>query len=202
MTIFQVLTGEDWNAAMYAAIETNGWGAAVYFISLFIFGGYIMLNLFLAVLLGGAMDAVEQPVDMQKELMIRAGTYNEPAVEPQPIEVGEFSVIEGKTCCVLGPANSVRLGMQQIIQDSRFDNLILACILISSCTLALEKPPQRSHEQDDSVAEILDSLDLIFTIVFSFEMIIKVSTVGLIFSKGTYLRNPWNVLDGTADSRA
>eukprot|EP01048_Picozoa_sp_COSAG05_P018820 COSAG05_NODE_2827_length_2594_cov_36.512811_4_plen_66_part_00 len=44
----QVLTGEDWNAAMYDAVRTNGWGAAVFFISLIIIGGYIMLNLFLA----------------------------------------------------------------------------------------------------------------------------------------------------------
>ena len=50
MTIFQTLTGEDWNAAMFDAIHTNGAGAAVFFISLTVIGGYVMLNLFLAVL--------------------------------------------------------------------------------------------------------------------------------------------------------
>jgi len=51
-TIFQVLTGEDWNACMYDAWRGTGWGAVVYFISLVIFGAFIVMNLFLAILLG------------------------------------------------------------------------------------------------------------------------------------------------------
>ena len=51
MTIFQVLTGEDWNAVMYDGMRTTGTWACLYFILLVVIGNYIVLNLFLAILL-------------------------------------------------------------------------------------------------------------------------------------------------------
>ena len=51
VTIFQVLTGEDWNAVMYDGMRTTGTWACVYFILLVVIGNYIVLNLFLAILL-------------------------------------------------------------------------------------------------------------------------------------------------------
>jgi hypothetical protein len=52
LTIFQVLLGEGWNDIMYESMRCvkNFW--AIYFIGLIIFGNIIMLNLFLAILLG------------------------------------------------------------------------------------------------------------------------------------------------------
>ena len=51
VTIFQVLTGEDWNRVMYDGMRTTGGIASVYFILLVVIGNYIVLNLFLAILL-------------------------------------------------------------------------------------------------------------------------------------------------------
>ena len=52
LTIFQVLLGEGWNDIMYDCMRSSGMMAALYFIGLVIFGNIIMLNLFLAILLG------------------------------------------------------------------------------------------------------------------------------------------------------
>ena len=51
--IFIVLTGENWNELMYQAVdyEKSGFGPVCYFVSLFVLGNYILLNLFLAILL-------------------------------------------------------------------------------------------------------------------------------------------------------
>jgi hypothetical protein len=46
------MIGENWNSAMYSHMRTVGTGSAMYFIGLVIFGNVIMLNLFLAILLG------------------------------------------------------------------------------------------------------------------------------------------------------
>jgi len=46
------MIGENWNAAMYDHMRTVGGASAMYFISLVILGNVIMLNLFLAILLG------------------------------------------------------------------------------------------------------------------------------------------------------
>ena len=52
MTIFQILMGDNWNAIMYDCIRTVGAVASIYYITLIMFGNIVMLNLFLAILLG------------------------------------------------------------------------------------------------------------------------------------------------------
>jgi len=52
-TIFQVLSGENWNTVMYDGWKSTGYFAVAYFVSLVVFGAFIVLNLFLAILLGG-----------------------------------------------------------------------------------------------------------------------------------------------------
>jgi voltage-dependent calcium channel L type alpha-1D len=50
-TIFIVFIGEDWNSSMYDHVRTRGYGAIFFFVSLFILGNLVLLNLFLAILL-------------------------------------------------------------------------------------------------------------------------------------------------------
>ncbi|KAF8789752.1 Voltage-dependent calcium channel type D like protein [Argiope bruennichi] len=63
LTVFQILTGEDWNEVMYDGIRAYGgvesWGvlACIYFIILFICGNYILLNVFLAIAVDNLADA-------------------------------------------------------------------------------------------------------------------------------------------------
>ena len=52
MTIFQVLMADNWNLVMYDCVRTVGPISSVYFITLILFGNIVMLNLFLAILLG------------------------------------------------------------------------------------------------------------------------------------------------------
>ena len=54
LTVFQVLTGEDWNEVMYQGIESQGGHRSgmiysLYFIILTLFGNYTLLNVFLAI---------------------------------------------------------------------------------------------------------------------------------------------------------
>lgn len=39
-------------------------------------------------------------------------------------------------------------------------------------------------------------MDYVLTILFSVEMGVKIVTTGLVLQRGSYLRDPWNVLDG------
>jgi hypothetical protein len=52
LTVFQVMIGENWNSTMYDHMRAAGIASCIYFITLVIFGNIIMLNLFLAILLG------------------------------------------------------------------------------------------------------------------------------------------------------
>ncbi|GMF17965.1 unnamed protein product [Phytophthora fragariaefolia] len=59
VTVFQVLTGENWNNVLFDGWRTTGTVALIYFLSLVIFGNFIVLNLFLAILLSHFEDAEE-----------------------------------------------------------------------------------------------------------------------------------------------
>ena len=52
LTVFEIMIGENWNAVMYDHMRAAGPASCVYFLGLVICGNIIMLNLFLAILLG------------------------------------------------------------------------------------------------------------------------------------------------------
>eukprot|EP00803_Ostreobium_quekettii_P004183 evm.model.scf_87.8 EVM.evm.TU.scf_87.8 scf_87:120717-129538(-) len=51
ITIFQILTGENWNEVMYDGMRSTTYFASLYFLLIVVLGNYIILNLFLAILL-------------------------------------------------------------------------------------------------------------------------------------------------------
>jgi hypothetical protein len=51
VTVFQVLTGENWNEVLYNGMKVGGTTAVMYFLALSVVGNYVILNLFLAILL-------------------------------------------------------------------------------------------------------------------------------------------------------
>ncbi|XP_035829518.1 voltage-dependent calcium channel type A subunit alpha-1, partial [Aplysia californica] len=65
LTVFQILTGEDWNEVMYdgirahGGIEKSGMLASSYFIVLVLFGNYTLLNVFLAIAVDNLANAQE-----------------------------------------------------------------------------------------------------------------------------------------------
>merc|ERR1719244_1392950 len=66
LTVFQVLTGEDWNTVMYTAIRSKGGrsgGGAIYstyFVILLLCGDWTLLNVFLAI----ACDSLDQAAEL------------------------------------------------------------------------------------------------------------------------------------------
>lgn len=64
-TVFQCLTEESWNFVMYDGVRSVGWGALVYFLAVMIICNIIILNLFLAILLGNfSLDEQQTDVDI------------------------------------------------------------------------------------------------------------------------------------------
>ncbi|XP_077535911.1 calcium voltage-gated channel subunit cacophony isoform X8 [Haemaphysalis longicornis] len=64
LTVFQILTGEDWNEVMYNGIQSQdgihgGMVYSLYFIILVLFGNYTLLNVFLAIAVDNLANAQE-----------------------------------------------------------------------------------------------------------------------------------------------
>ncbi len=80
LTLFRVVTLEDWTDVMYTALEAQPW-AWVYFISFIFMGTFVIINLFIAVVLNNLeeskaeqLEQLRQPVSHDELLMELAKT--------------------------------------------------------------------------------------------------------------------------------
>lgn len=93
--------------------------------------------------------------------------------------------------CFTAWSRARMLGME-IMLSTWFKRLILLCIVLSSLALALSNPLDRT---DTAWATTLHVADIVFTAVFTIEMVLKIFVLGFCLHRGAYLRNGWNALD-------
>ncbi|CAH8494838.1 unnamed protein product [Dicrocoelium dendriticum] len=103
MTVFQILTGEDWNTVMYNGIRAQGGVSggggiyAIYFILVMLVGNYTLLNVFLAIAVDNLAnaqeltEAEEEQAKMQQEMEeAEAGSMTEQELTKQQGNSGSF----------------------------------------------------------------------------------------------------------------
>lgn len=106
-----------------------------------------------------------------------------------------YDEFKGRSLGVFPPENGFRKTLFVIVDDKRFEYSILLLILASSITMACESP---SVLEDKDTENTLNMIDYVFTSIFTIEMLMKLIAFGLLFEdKGAYLRDPWNILDGS-----
>uniref|UniRef100_A0A8C2PW28 Voltage-dependent T-type calcium channel subunit alpha-1H n=1 Tax=Cyprinus carpio TaxID=7962 RepID=A0A8C2PW28_CYPCA len=69
VTVFQILTQEDWNVVLYNGMASTTPWAALYFVALMTFGNYVLFNLLVAILVEGFQaegDANKSDADEEK----------------------------------------------------------------------------------------------------------------------------------------
>uniref|UniRef100_A0A8D2N8H2 Voltage-dependent L-type calcium channel subunit alpha n=1 Tax=Zonotrichia albicollis TaxID=44394 RepID=A0A8D2N8H2_ZONAL len=218
LTVFQILTGEDWNSVMYDGIMAYGGPSfpgmlvCIYFIILFICGNYILLNVFLAIAVDNLADA-ESLTSAQKEeeeekerkkltKMLLAAEEDEEEPEmpvgPRPRPMSELHLKEkavpmpdASAFFIFSPNNRFRVHCHRIVNDNIFTNLILFFILLSSISLAAEDPVRHLSFRN----QILGNADYVFTSIFTLEIILKMTAYGAFLHKGSFCRNYFNILD-------
>jgi len=67
VTVFQILTQEDWNQIMYRATQRAGLWSALYFVVLIVIGNYMLLNLFIAIIIQGFAENKESMQDTEED---------------------------------------------------------------------------------------------------------------------------------------
>uniref|UniRef100_A0A4W6E8V9 Voltage-dependent L-type calcium channel subunit alpha n=1 Tax=Lates calcarifer TaxID=8187 RepID=A0A4W6E8V9_LATCA len=256
ITVFQILTGEDWNAVMYDGIMAHGGPSmpgilvSIYFIILFVCGNFILLNVFLAIAVDNLAEAEsltlaqkEKAEEKKRKKALRTNYYNNPFLpficlfsnlqlkidefesnvneikdpfppadfpgddeeedpeipeSPRPRPMADLQLKEeavpmpeASSFFIFGPQNKFRKLCHRIINATTFTNIILLFILLSSISLAAEDPidPMSFRNQ------VLAYADIVFTSVFTAEIVLKMTTYGAILHKGSFCRNSFNILD-------
>jgi hypothetical protein len=99
----------------------------------------------------------------------------------------------GKSLYIFSHKNPVRVILKKLVKWKYFDWVVLAIIIISSILLAIDNP---LNDPEGDLAITIGYLDLIITILFTIECVIKIIVFGFAFNGPlSYLRNGWNVLD-------
>ncbi|XP_061576617.1 voltage-dependent T-type calcium channel subunit alpha-1I-like [Cololabis saira] len=81
----------------------------------------------------------------------------------------------------------IRMKLWGIVESKYFNRGIMIAILINTISMGIEH-----HEQPEELTNVLEICNIVFTSMFSLEMVLKITA----FGSFNYLRNPYNVFDG------
>jgi len=82
--------------------------------------------------------------------------------------------------------------LSRVVRDKAFDNSIIVCILLNCVFMAMEDPTITDDSQKDALqADVLPLVEVIFAIIFSFELVVKC----IVYGVRLYLSDSWNQLD-------
>uniref|UniRef100_A0A6Q2YKZ9 Voltage-dependent T-type calcium channel subunit alpha n=1 Tax=Esox lucius TaxID=8010 RepID=A0A6Q2YKZ9_ESOLU len=176
VTVFQILTQEDWNVVLYNGMAATTPAVALYFVALMTFGNYVLFNLLVAILVEG----------YQAEVRFWAAVPSSHRDNPE-------TKVKSSDSPFLRLLFRFRLLCQSIITHKLFDYVILVFIFLNCITVAVERP---NIVQDSWERLVLSISNYAFTAIFVAEMTIKVVSQGLYLGETAYLRSSWNILDG------
>uniref|UniRef100_A0A669QDY6 Voltage-dependent L-type calcium channel subunit alpha n=1 Tax=Phasianus colchicus TaxID=9054 RepID=A0A669QDY6_PHACC len=197
LTVFQILTGEDWNAVMYDGIMAYGGPVfpgmlvCVYFVILFICGNCEWALGTLGALGGGTGSTVGTVSGHWGHWEHWKGWEGLEGGWGALWGYWEWGVYwehwEVLTCAL----GRLRVRCHALIHHHVFTNLILVFIILSSVSLAAEDPV-RAHSPRN---HILGYFDYAFTSIFTVEILLKMTAFGAFLHKGSFCRNWFNLLD-------
>uniref|UniRef100_A0A8C2H6N3 Calcium channel, voltage-dependent, R type, alpha 1E subunit a n=1 Tax=Cyprinus carpio TaxID=7962 RepID=A0A8C2H6N3_CYPCA len=146
MTVFQILTGEDWNEVMYNGIRSQGgvksgmW-SSVYFIVLTLFGNYTLLNVFLAIAVDNLANAQELTKDEEEEEQ----AFNQKHALQKAKEVGPMSSF-------MSSELTMSVWEQRTSQLRRHRQMSSREILFSSPSEEHDGPPGCHHHRKPGIS--------------------------------------------------
>ncbi|KAH0615534.1 hypothetical protein JD844_004917 [Phrynosoma platyrhinos] len=137
LTVFQILTGEDWNAVMYQGIESqggvhSGMFSSVYFIVLTLFGNYTLLNVFLAI----AVDNLANAQELTKDEEEMEEATNQKLALQKAKEVADVS-----------PLSAANISIAAFVKQTR------GTVSRSSSVSSVNSPKQQNASKSKSVWE-------------------------------------------------
>jgi voltage-gated sodium channel len=84
LTLFRVVTLEDWTDVMYTAMEANDW-AWIYFVSFIVMGTFVIINLFIAIVINNLEQAKAEQLKIMRQPVSRDELLDELAITQQAL---------------------------------------------------------------------------------------------------------------------
>uniref|UniRef100_G3UIK5 Voltage-dependent N-type calcium channel subunit alpha n=1 Tax=Loxodonta africana TaxID=9785 RepID=G3UIK5_LOXAF len=143
LTVFQILTGEDWNAVMYHGIESQGgvskgMFSSFYFIVLTLFGNYTLLNVFLAI----AVDNLANAQELTKDEEEMEEAANQKLALQKAKEVAEVSPMSAANISIAAKGRQQNSAKARSVWEQRASQLRLQNLRASCEALYSEMDPE------------------------------------------------------------
>ena len=201
LTIFQCITLEGWTPIMYMTMDSlTGW-TVVYFLLLVFMGGFFLLNLALAVITEvydeESTDAKEEAASEEMEAeaeqerreaearqkrhdlgLFTDDEASDEELDPLDMKI-DFAALEGRE-------NLAKKACKALIEHPAFGPFFTVLILINTLLLCMEYADMPS-----GYAKGLEVCNLILTIMFILELVLKVGGMG--FTE--YAKDNFNLFD-------
>mmetsp|Transcript_20257 Transcript_20257/g.48620 ORF Transcript_20257/g.48620 Transcript_20257/m.48620 type:complete len:1932 (+) Transcript_20257:69-5864(+) len=225
-TMYVVFVGENWNDLWHDAYPNNGWISTIFFIVALLVGQFILLNLFLGIILSNfqpdndAHTGRESSSSERNHLLdshkqhsgkLNDNGYDEDDPNAQektaPRQTSDIrkrkqlqSILHYRILWGVG-ATRWRRVLLSVIAHPYFETLVIVVIIISSASLALDNPRAQLVNgvwtTDPDLSRALSIIDLVCTVFFTTEALMKIGAVGLYANPSAYLRDNWNKIDVT-----
>lgn len=189
LTLFEISTTEGWIDVMFQGIDAAGKDLqpqrnahpenAFYFVAFMLVASFLLVNMFVGIVLDsfGCVREEQQSITLltpeQRDWMIA-----------QIHIVGPLSIAPKH----VRPKSHWRARIFDVVVHPRFDIFIAAAISVNTLFMLTQH-----YNQPNTWSNVLDTVDLCFTILYTAEMIAKIIALGF---RG-YIDSRWNQLDGT-----
>ena len=174
LTIFTAVTMEGWSDTMYYLQDGTTEWAALYFIVVILVGSVFIANLALV------MISIVFFETKESEKSISDGE----AIAPTLMLEGSISELpEGN---IITCTDKVKLNVKRFIQKEYFKRFIAATIVLNTLSMAIEH-----HNQPDSMTQVLEILNYVFTCILTLELILKLYC----YTLREFSRRKFNIFD-------
>ncbi|XP_059916081.1 calcium channel, voltage-dependent, L type, alpha 1F subunit [Gadus macrocephalus] len=182
MALFTVSTFEGWPALLYKAIDANGENSgpiynyrveiSIFFIVYIIIIAFFMMNIFVGFVIITFREQGEQE-------------YKNCELDKNQRQCVEYA-LKAQPLMLYIPKNPVQYKFWSIINSTCFEYVMFVLILLNTVTLAIQH-----YEQSKAFSHIMDILNMVFTGLFTVEMLLKLLALRL----RHYFMDAWNSFD-------
>ncbi|XP_033123000.1 sodium channel protein 1 brain-like [Anneissia japonica] len=189
VALFQVATFEGWMEVMQASVDARGidkqpsresnFIAYIFFVIFIVLGSFLTLNLFIGVIIDN-FNKLKKKYEGDNTLDMFL-TNNQKNYYSTMRRIG----IRKPKKQLKKPTNRIQIYMYELTTSTRFEIAIVCIIFLNMIAMMIEH-----YQQAQKITDVLQILNVIFTIIFTIE-----ATMKLIGLRWHYFKVPWNAFD-------
>ncbi|CAI2378685.1 unnamed protein product [Moneuplotes crassus] len=193
--LFQMTTTEGWVSVMNRGVDTRGIDKQpetnnqifmiIYFVCFMVVGSLFIINLFVGVIIDN-FNKIKGSEEMGgKGVFI---TEN----QKKWVEIQHIMLRQSLRFKPPEPKSKWRKKVHDLVNHQYFEGFIMVCILLNTLLMSM-----RYARMSDNYELALETANMVFSIIFNLEMILKIIGNGMHYFKGSWNRFDFAIVIGT-----